>query len=147
MKRRIRLTESQLVSLIQRIVEEEKYSEEDLTFPNEVYGKDCIIRAARKKRTNMPGREYGAVVLCDVNDTGNLFVVGELTVFGKTEEEVNQRICQNIEQVKAEYDELFQGEEETLMESIESSRWDVSDRPISCDFYDQEYENPWEYRG
>lgn len=147
MKRKIRLTESQLVSLIQRIVEEEKYSEEDLKFYNETYDKDCIIRVARKKQSNIPGRKYGAVVLCDVNDTGNLFVVGELTVFGKTEEEVKEFICQNIEEVKAEYDQLFNGEEneEPIMESIESSRWDVSDEPISCDFYDPDYKKPWQY--
>lgn len=141
MKRRIRITESQLKSLIKKIVErEEKYSEEDLKFPNEVYGKDCIIRVAKKKKTNMPGREYGAVVLCDINDDGNLFVVGELTVFGKTEEQVNKLICQNIELVKAEYDELFQETEEPLMESIESSRWVVSDSPVKCDFDEMNYE-------
>ena len=49
MKTKIRLTESQLMSLIKRIVEEEKYSEEDLTFYNETYGKDCMIRVAKRK--------------------------------------------------------------------------------------------------
>lgn len=144
MKRKIRLTESQLVSLIQRIVEEEKYSEEDLTFYNETYGKDCLIRVAKRKHSNIPRRKYGAVVLCDVYDTGNPLVVGELTVFGNTEEEVKEFICQNLEEVKSEYEDLFQGEE-PLMESIESSRWDVSDSPISCDFYNPDYKKPWKY--
>jgi hypothetical protein len=141
MKTKIRLTENQLMSLIKRIVAEEKYSEEDLTFYNETYGKDCMIRVAKRKHSNIPGRKYGAVVLCDVYDTGNPLVVGELTTFGNTEEEVKEFICQNIEEVKAEYEVLFQGEE-PLMESIESSRWDVSDSPISCDFYDPDYKKP-----
>lgn len=146
MKRRIRITESQLASLIKKITEsEEKSSEEDLTFYNDTYGKDCIIRVAKKRNSNMPGGKYSAVVLCDVNDTGNLFVVGELMVSGETEKEVNKFICQNIETIKDEYDELFRDTEETIMEAIESSKWIVSNKPINCDYYDSDYKNPWEY--
>lgn len=135
MGRKIKITESQLDRLLKRIINEDENSGGDLKFYNETYKKDCIIRVARKKDSATPN-SYRAVVLCDVFDDGELYVVGELSVYGKSEEEVNEFICDNLEEVKKEFDELFGVIEEPLMESVKSSRWDVSDNPITCEIED-----------
>lgn len=135
MGRKIKITESQLDRLLKRIINEDENSGGDLKFYNETYNKDCVIRVARKKDSTTPN-PYRAVVLCDVFDDGELYVVGELSVYGNSEKEVNDFICDNLEKVKEEFDYLFGDNEEPLMESVQSSRWDVSDNPITCEIDD-----------
>lgn len=139
MKKIIRLTESELIGLIQKIIKEEEYSEQDLTYFHPAIGKDCKIKVARNK--NKMGRieEYKPVLVCDMYDTGNEIVMAEISFSSQSTEEVKEFICNNYELVIAELDFMFNGSEENIMEAVDSRRWDVIDKPIFCG--SDEFEN------
>ena len=136
MKKIIRLTESELVGLIKKIIKEEKYSEEDLKYFHPAIGKECKIKIGRNKYKTIRREGYKPVLVCDLHDTGNEFVIAELTFFAPTVEEVKDYICKNYDTVVAELDSLFgdkeQEEEETITETVESLKWEIIDEPIVC---------------
>jgi len=133
MKKIIRLTESELIGLIRTIIKEEKYSEQDLTYFHPTIGKECKIKIARNKNKMARTEEYKPVLVCDMYDTGNETVVAEISFSSKSKEEVKDFICDNYEMVIAELDSMFDGQEqESIMEAIDSRRWDVIDEPIFC---------------
>ena len=63
MKKVIRITESQLIGLIKKIIKEEKYSEQDLTYFNPEIGKECKIKIARNKNKMGKTEEYKPVLV------------------------------------------------------------------------------------
>jgi hypothetical protein len=132
MKKKIRLTESELINLIKRIVKEEKFSTQDLTYNHPVTGKECKIKIARNKVTDTKFKRYGAVLTCDVYDNGKEMVVAELPATGPTPEYVNDLICDNLDTTIAMLDDMFENETEDLAESVESNRWTVIEDPIVC---------------
>ena len=128
------VTENQFKKLIKTIKEEEKYSEEELTYTNPENGKECFIRIAKKKFSENDRNQYSAVLVCDEFDSGNLNVVAELPVNEPTSKKAKQKICDNIERIYEILDDMFMeytGEGQ-LAEDIESSRWEVMDTPIFC---------------
>jgi hypothetical protein len=139
MKKVIRLTESQLIGLIKKIIKEEKYSEQDLTYFNPEIGKECKIKIARNKNKMGKTEEYKPVLVCDMYDTGNEIVVAEVSFSAPTIDEVKDFICDNYEMVIADLDSMFDEEEENIMEAVDSRRWDIIDEPIFCG--SDEFEN------
>ena len=133
MKKIIRLTESELVGLIKKIIKEEKYSEEDLKYTIPGTGKECKIKIARNKVKMGEKEEFKPILVCDMYDTGNEFVVAEIFYSAPSADEVRDFICDNYEMVIAELDSMFDQEEpENIMEAVDSRRWEVIDEPIVC---------------
>jgi len=133
MKRQIRLTESELISLIKKIIKEEKYSEEDLKYTHPRTGVACKIKVAENKVTNLEYGKFGAILVCDNYDDGEYMVTAELPVHGPTPESVSDFICENIERTYEVLDEMLDyPEEDDLMEDVGHRRWDVIDQPIVC---------------
>ena len=94
---KIRLTESELVSLIKKIIKEEKTSVEDIKYTHPRTGKECLIKVAKHKHSNRPSGAYTAVLVCDVYDDGEYMVIAELPVFGSSFDEVSDFLCDNLE--------------------------------------------------
>ena len=57
MKKVIRLTESELTRLIKRVIQEEKYSEEDIKYTNPKTGESCKVKVALFKPLLEKGEE------------------------------------------------------------------------------------------
>jgi hypothetical protein len=131
MKKIIRLTESDLIRVIKKIIKEEKYSEQDLTYFHPTIGKECKIKIARNKNRMGKNEEFRPVLVCDMYDTGNETIVAEVSFSATTIKEVKDFICDNYEMVVADLDSMFE-EEESITESVDSKRWDVIDEPIFC---------------
>jgi hypothetical protein len=139
MKKIIRLTESELVGLIKKIIKEEKYSEEDLKYFHPEIGKECKIKIAKNKHRASRSEEFKPVLVCDMYDTGNEVIVAEVSYSAKSVEEVKDFICDNYEMVVKDLDSMFDEEEqETIMEAVDSRRWEIIDEPIVCDSFDFE---------
>lgn len=145
MKKKIRLTESELVNLIKRIIKEEKYSEEDIKYTHPMTGEACKIKIARNKVTDMKHRQYGSILVCIDKEYGDERIEYELWVDGPTPEIVSNTICENLERTFEILDEKLTYEEEgPISEEVYSQRWDIIDQPIVCS--DKPKKKPsWQY--
>lgn len=133
MKKKIRLTESELINLIKRVIEEEKYSEEDIKYTHPMTGEACKIKIARNKVTDMEHRQYGSILVCIDEEYGDERIEAELPVDGRTPEEVSDFICENLERTFELLDDMLTyEEEEPISEEVYSQRWDIVDQPIVC---------------
>lgn len=133
MKKKIRLTESELIRLIKRIIKEEKYSEEDIKYTHPMTGEACKIKVAKNKVTDMENRQYGSILVCIDEEYGDERIEAELPVDGRTPEEVSDFICENLERTFEILDDMLSYEEENqIFEDVYSQRWDIIDQPIVC---------------
>jgi len=145
MKKKIRLTESELIRLIKRIIEEEKYSEEDIKYTHPMTGEACKIKVARNKLTSMEFNQYGSILVCVDEEYGDDRIEAELPVNGSTSEEVSDFICENLERTFELLDDMLTYEEEELIsEEVYSQRWDIMDQPIVCSDKPKKKKS-WEY--
>ena len=133
MKKKIRLTESELVRLIKKIIKEEKYSEEDIKYTHPMTGEACKIKVARNKLTSMEYNQYGSILVCVDEEYGDDRIEAELPVNGSTPEDVSDFICENLERTFELLDDMLTyEEEEPISEEVYSQRWDIIDQPIVC---------------
>jgi len=145
MKKKIRLTESELIRLIKRIIEEEKYSEEDIKYTHPMTGEACKIKVARNKLTSMEFNQYGSILVCVDEEYGDDRIEAELPVNGSTPEDVSDFICENIERTFELLDDMLTyEEEEPISEEVYSQRWDIIDQPIVCTDKPKKKKS-WEY--
>jgi len=145
MKKRIRLTESELISLIKRVIKEEKYSEEDIKYTHPMTGEACKIKVARNKVTDMENRQYGSILVCVDEEYGDERIEAELPVDGRTPEEVSDFICENIERTFEILDDMLtHEEEEPISEEVYSQRWEIVNQPIVCTDKPKKKKS-WEY--
>ena len=145
MKKKIRLTESELIRLIKRIIEEEKYSEEDIKYTHPMTGEACKIKVARNKLTSMEFNQYGSILVCVDEEYGDDRIEAELPVNGSTSEEVSDFICENLKRTFELLDDMLTyEEEEPISEEVYSQRWDIIDQPIVCSDKPKKKKS-WEY--
>ena len=145
MKKKIRLTESELIRLIKRIIKEEKYSEEDIKYTHPMTGEACKIKVARNKLTSMEYNQYGSILVCVDEEYGDDRIEAELPVNGSTPEDVSDFICENIERTFELLDDMLTyEEEEPISEEVYSQRWDIIDQPIVCTDKPKKKKS-WEY--
>jgi hypothetical protein len=145
MKKKIRLTESELVRLIKKIIKEEKYSEEDIKYTHPMTGEACKIKVARNKLTSMEYNQYGSILVCVDEEYGDDRIEAELPVNGSTSEEVSDFICENLERTFELLDDMLTyEEEEPISEEVYSQRWDIMDQPIVCTDKPKKKKS-WEY--
>ena len=145
MKKKIRLTESELVRLIKKIIKEEKYSEEDIKYTHPMTGEACKIKVARNKLTSMEYNQYGSILVCVDEEYGDDRIEAELPVNGSTPEDVSDFICENIERTFELLDDMLTyEEEEPISEEVYSQRWDIIDQPIVCSDKPKKKKS-WEY--
>ena len=145
MKKKIRLTESELIRLIKRIIEEEKYSEEDIKYTHPMTGEACKIKVARNKLTSMEYNQYGSILVCVDEEYGDDRIEAELPVNGSTSEEVSDFICENLKRTFELLDDMLTyEEEEPISEEVYSQRWDIIDQPIVCSDKPKKKKS-WEY--
>ena len=96
MKKVIRLTESELTRLIKRVIQEEKYSEEDIKYTNPKTGESCKVKVALFKPLLEKGEErYHGVLVCPFY--GSETISATLPVIKRSFEEVNDFICKNLD--------------------------------------------------
>jgi hypothetical protein len=147
MKKKIRLTESELIRLIKKIIKEEKYSEEDLKYTHPRTGVACKIKVAENKLTNREHSKFSAILVCDNYNDGEYMVTAELPVSGPTSEYVSDFICENIERTYEILDEILDHEEfdDELMEDNQHRRWSIIDEPIKCSSDKPKRKKSWEY--
>lgn len=132
---KIRLTESELVSLIKKIIKEEKMSVEDIKYTHPRTGKECLIKVARHRHTNRQGSEYTAVVVCDVYDDGEYMVIAELPIFEASFDAVRDFLCDNLDRTFEILDNMLDYDksgEELLENYSKFSKWDIIEKPIVC---------------
>ena len=130
---KVRLTESELVSLIEKIIKEEKTTMDDIKYIHPVTGKECLIKVAKHKRTNRFGAEYGSILVCDEYDDGEYMTVAELPINGSSFEEVSDMICNNLERIFEILNKMLAQETEEITEDYSKySKWEVIDQPIIC---------------
>ena len=145
MKKKIRLTESELIRLSKRIIEEEKYSEEDIKYTHPMTGEACKIKVARNKLTSMEFNQYGSILVCVDEEYGDDRIEAELPVNGSTPEDVSDFICENLERTFELLDDMLTyEEEEPISEEVYSQRWDIMDQPIVCTDKPKKKKS-WEY--
>jgi superfamily II helicase len=130
----VRLTESQLVKLIKKVIKEEEYSEEDLMYTHPVNGQLCKIKVAKNKFNDIDHHKYQGVLVCE--RWGKEMIILELPATGSSFERVKNMICSRIERTFEILDEMLEGEDEPVNESISTNRWDVIEKPLSCDITD-----------
>lgn len=138
---KIRLTESELIRLIKKIITEEKTSVEDIKYTHPRTGKECLIKVARHKYTNRPSGAYTAVVVCDVYDDGEYMVIAELPIFGGSFDEVSDFLCDNLDRTFEILDDMLDYDksgEELLEDYSKFSKWDIIEKPIVCSNEEEE---------
>jgi len=142
---KVRLTESELVSLIEKIIKEEKTTMDDIKYIHPVTGKECLIKVAKHKHTNRFGAEYGSILVCDEYDDGEYMTVAELPINGSSFEEVSDMICNNLERIFEILNKMLAQETEEITEDYSKySKWEVIDQPIICSGRPKK-KRSWEY--
>lgn len=146
MKKKIKLTESELVRLIKRIIkEEEKYSEEDIKYTHPMTGEACRIKVAKNKVTNREENQYSAILICTDEEYGDDRIEAELPVDDSTAQAVSEFICDNLERTFELLDDMLTYEqEEPISEEVYSQRWEIIDQPIVCSDRPKRKKS-WEY--
>lgn len=133
---KIRLTESELVNLIKKIIKEEEATTfDDIKYTHPRTGEECLIKVAKYKHSNRGGRQYSAVVLSDVYNDGEYMVIAELPVTGKSVDEVSDFICDNLDRTFEILDDMLDYDksgEELLEDYSKFSKWEIIDEPIVC---------------
>ena len=132
---KIRLTESELISLIKKIIKEEKISVEDIKYTHPRTGKECLIKVAKHKHSRNEHSEYSAVVVCDVYGDGEYMVIAELPVFGGSFDEVSDFLCDNLDRTFEILDKMLDYDKsgEEISENYSKfSKWDIIEKPIIC---------------
>lgn len=128
----IRLTESELVSLIKQVIREEKYSEEDLKYTHPKTGESCKVKVAEfKPATEMGEQKFHGVLVCP--KYGEETIVATLPVIKPTFSGVKNFICKHIDRTFEILDDMLGYSEEEIFESVENERFRVIDSPINCD--------------
>ena len=138
---KIRLTESELVNLIKKIIKEENTTFDDIKYTHPRTGEECLIKVAKYKHSNRGGRQYSAVVLSDVYNDGEYMVIAELPVTGKSVDEVSDFICDNLDRTFEILDDMLDYDksgEELLEDYSKFSKWEIVDEPIVCSNLDDE---------
>ena len=133
---KIRLTESELVNLIKKIIKEEEATTfDDIKYTHPRTGEECLIKVAKYKHSNRGGRQYSVVVLSDVYNDGEYMVIAELPVTGKSADEVSDFICDNLDRTFEILDDMLDYDksgEELLEDYSKFSKWEIIDEPIVC---------------
>lgn len=132
MKKVIRLTESELIGLIKKIIKENDDSNikhEHLKYNHPVTGDECEIKIAKRKSDD----RYTAVLMCDMYHDGDPMVIASLPIFKRQPEQVSKVVCDNIEKTYEILDSIISSisEEPILNESI-YSKYEILDEPITC---------------
>lgn len=144
MRRKIRLSESELVKLIKNVIKENRYSEEDLKYTHPRTGESCKIKIAENKVSKQEWDRFGSVLLCE--RWGDDMIVAELPVNGPSFDHVRDFICDRLERTYEILDQMMDYDDETeLNESIYHRRWNVVDTPISCEVNYDDEENSEEF--
>ena len=132
MKKVIRLTENELVTLIKRVIKEEKYSEEDLKYTHPRTGDTCKVKVAEFKPASERGEQkFHGVLVCP--KFGEEMIVATLPVIRPSFEEVKNFICKNIDRTFEILDDMLDYTDHEIYELIENERFRVIDSPINCD--------------
>lgn len=133
MKKIINITELDLIKIIKKVINEEKYSEEDISYIHPITEESCKIKIAKNKSTNIEWNKYGAILVCEDKEYGGERIEAELPIFDITAEGVNDFICENIERTFEILDDMLSYEEEVqISEEIYSQKWSIIDQPIFC---------------
>ena len=136
MKSKIRITESELINLIKKVIKEEEYSEQHLEY-NHPRAKElelendgrCTIQIAQNRNTN----NYSPVLVCTKYNQS--IVSAELPAKSKNVEDLKHFICNHIERSYELLDEMLGGkveDDEELNEDFTYDRFQVLDNPIVC---------------
>lgn len=138
MKKRIRLTESELISLINKVIKEEKHLEQHLEYEHPrakelelENGGMCTIQIAQNRNTN----NYSPVLVC--TKYNQPIVSAELPAKSQNVEDLKHFICNHIERTYELLDEMLSGKvenDEELNEDFTYDRFQVLNEPIVCDF-------------
>lgn len=141
MKKVVRLTESELIGLIKKIIKENDERKEHLKYTHPVTGDECEIKIAKRKSDE----RYTAVLMCDMYHDGDPMVIASLPILKRTPEEVSKLICDNIERTYEILDSIISSvsDESILSESI-NSRYEVLDEPITCSADSYRESKSWE---
>ena len=135
MKKKIRLTESELISLINKVIKEEKNLEQHLEYEHprakelelENNGM-CTIQIAKHKIR----KDYSPVLIC--TKFGQPMVNAELPAKSQNVEDLKHFICNHIERTYELLDEMlgYETDYDMLNEGFSFDRFEVIDEPIVC---------------
>jgi len=136
MKRKIRLTESELINLIHKIIKEEKETQDHLKYTHPRFEEleldndgECQIRVARNKHND----KFSPILVC--SRYGKDLISAELPLRTKTKESIIKFICDHIEKTYQILDNMLDHnyDPDSISESTENSRWEIIGDPIVCD--------------
>lgn len=131
MKKIVRLTESDLTRIVRRVLQEEKYSEEDLKYTHPHTGESCKIKVGIfKPSIETENKKYQAVLVCPLYDED--FVVAQIPVIKNSFNDVRDFICKNIEKTYEILDKIIPRQIGNISESVRSTRFQVIDEPLNC---------------
>lgn len=135
MKNKVLLSESELISLIKKVIKEEEYIEQHLEYTHPRAKKlglenDGLCKIQMAKKDFKEG--YTAVLVCTKFDEP--MVSAELPVTKETKEELKSFICKNIDRTYELLDEMLSVSDDSLElnEDFKFSKFEVIDEPIVC---------------
>jgi len=144
MKKIVRLTESDLIGLIKKIIKENNENNvrhEHLKYNHPVTGDECEIKIAKRKSDE----RYTAVLMCDLYHDGDPMVIASLPIFKRQPEEVSKVVCDNLERTYEILDSIVSSISDVnmLSESI-NYRYELLDEPITCSADSYREPKSWE---
>lgn len=141
MKKVVRLTESELIGLIRKIIKENDERREHLKYTHPVTGDECEIKIAKRKSDE----RYTAVLMCDIYHDGDPIVITNLPIFKRTPEEVSKVVCDNMERTYEILDSLVSSVSEIpMLSESTNSRYELFDEPITCSADSYREPKSWE---